>query len=344
MPERLASCLLAVSLLCQPLLAVAQETPATGKQNKSPDTIEQERLGVFRRSIFIVDDAQRIVSESFGNFMGQVDGFFSNAGSDDDAVSNESWARIRIDGIRANAEDFEIDPSLKLRAVLPRTEKRFKLLFSTEEDDAGSAGEVVDGVTSSDTSGRQNASLALRFIRTARDKADVNIDVGVRQRSGKIQTFVRLNTKFRSNLATHWLFSAANSYYHYSKSGFEDRLSFDFRRPVYDREDLFFRTYTEFNWKNHQKGSIIGQTVGFYWQFGAARALALEALAGYHTSLNPGIDDRFRGHEIRFRWRHNVWRPWFFYEVWPSVSWPSINGYNRTEGLLLRAEIIIGQR
>lgn len=343
MPDWRAGWLLFFLLLACSFQIRAEEK-TSDEINRNSETTEEPTLGVFRRSIVIVDDAQRIASERFGNFMGQIDGFFSSAGNDDDAVSNESWARIRFDGVRDSTEDFEFDPSLKLRAVLPQTEQRLKLLFSTEDDDNESNDvEAVGNAGSSGTS-RQNASLALRFIRTARDKADVNLDIGVRQRNGQIQTFARLNTKFRTTLGASWQFSTANSYYYYSKSGFEDRLSFDFRRPLYDREDIFFRTFTEFNWRQRQKGAIVGQTLGLYRQYGATRALAFEALAGYHTSLNTGVSDRFQGHELRIRWRHNVWRPWFFYEVWPSVSWPSTNGYNRAEGLLLRAEIIIGQR
>lgn len=336
--------LLAVILLCYVSSPMAQQRAGSESEESVPDENQEQRLGVFRRSIVIVDDAQRIASERFGNFMGQVDGFFSNAGTDDDAVSNESWARIRLDGVRANGEDFELDPSVKLRAVLPRTERRLKLLFSTEDDDDDPAGDTVASSPAAGGDTSQNASLALRFMRTAREKSDLNFDVGVRRRSGSIQTFVRINTKYRTTLATKWSFSAANSYYNYSKSGYRNTLSLDFRRPLYDKEDLFFRTYTEFNWRKHQKGSLIAHTSGFYWQFGASKALAMEISAGYYTALNTDVTDRFTGHEIRFRWRHNVWRPWFHYEIWPSVAWPSITGYNRTEGILLRAEVMIGKR
>lgn len=301
-----------------------------------PDDAE---MGLVRRSIVVVDDAQRVASERFGSFMGQVDGFFSNAGSNDDAVSNGSWARIRIDGVRANGEDFEIDPSFKLRAVLPRTERKLKLLISTEEDDGGEIGEVQN-VT---TAGNQNASLALRFIRTARTNSDVNLDIGVRQRDGDVQYFGRLNTRFSLELDENWTANAANSYYHYSKSGYENKLSFDFRRLLYSRDNVYFRTYSDFYWEKGQKGARLGHTSGLYWLLSKRRSLALEGLASYYTALNTGIDDRFRGHEFRIRWRHNVWRPWLFYEVWPSVAWPSATRYRQTEGILLRLEVIIGK-
>ncbi|MFK7891956.1 MAG: hypothetical protein AB8B63_14160 [Granulosicoccus sp.] len=324
---------------------LAQES---GAQNSADDVLQNEpgneqSLGVFRRSIVIVDDAQRIASERFGNFMSQVDGFFSNAGSDEDAVSNESWARIRLDGTGARGDSLDLDPSLKLRAVLPRTEQKLKLLFSTEDDEAESV-EGRDSVGTSADNGAQSASLALRFIRTARDTLDVNFDIGLRQRSGQVQTFVRVNNRFRTRLSGNWSFNAANNYYYYSKSGFENRLSFDFRRTLFDRSDRYFRAFSGFDWRHGRKGALFSQTVGAYGRIGLDRALAIEALGSYYTALSGDIRDRFQGHTLRLRWRHNIWRPWFFYEIWPSVSWPSGNDYERTEALLLRAEVIIGQQ
>ncbi|MFK7994967.1 MAG: hypothetical protein AB8B87_12565 [Granulosicoccus sp.] len=348
MRSNVSACFYAGFVLLMSSVVSAQDSGASADEpdtSQRDGTIERqpipdyERLGVMRRSIVIVDDAQRAASERFGSFMGQVDGFFSNAGSNADAVSNGSWARIRIDGVRANDEDFELDPSLKLRAVLPRTERKLKLLISTEDDDALEPGEVQ----SQSSQGNQNVSLALRFIRTARANSDVNIDIGVRQRDGAVQFFGRLNSRYTLDLGRKWVAKAANSYYYYSKSGFENRLSFDFRRLLYAKDNLFFRTYTDFSWEKGQKGSIISHTTGLYWQVSDRRSVALEGLASYHTSINTGISDRFRGHEFRIRWRHNVWRPWFFYEIWPSVSWPSSTGYRQANGFLLRVEVMIGQ-
>jgi len=206
-----ASLAIACVLSCVPFLpqhAVAQASTtqsqadaATSRPQIERQPIpEFERIGVVQRSIIIVDDAQRVASESFGSFMGQVDGFFSNAGSDDDAVSNESWARIRIDGVREYGDGFELDTSVKVRAVLPRTERKLKLLISTEDDD-GEDGGTSDGGAQR---GNQNASFALRFIRGARRNSDVNIDIGARQRDGKFQYFGRLNTRYRLDFNNNW--------------------------------------------------------------------------------------------------------------------------------------------
>ena len=318
--------------------------------NTDRETTDEElwtnpgELSLVRKSIAYVDDTQRVASERFGNFMTQLDGFFSDVTDNEDAVSNGSWARIRLDARRPNGRSWEFKPSLKVRAVLPETERRLKLLVSTEEDDLVVAGNSIEGTQNLQTGGDQNGSVALRFIRTARTKGRVNLDVGFRRRDGTHQVFGRLNTGYRTDLGEVWSAGISNSYYYFSRSGFEDTLSFDFRRALWNRENFYFRSHTEFNWRNGRKGAVIGQTFGLYTQFGEPRSLALEALAAYHTSLSPDIDDRFRGVEYRIRWRHNVWRPWFFYEFWPSVSWPDDRDYRRSYGALLRVEMIIGQR
>jgi len=306
------------------------------KRDPIPDVIDPNFV---QRSIIIVDDAQRVASESFGNFMGQVDGFFSNAGTNEDAVSNDSWARIRLDAVYDGQLGFQFDQSIKVRAVLPQTERKLKLLISTEDED------TQDGdIQAVGAGNNQSGSLALRFVRSAREIGDLDLDLGIRQQDGQLQYFGRLNVRFDLELDNEkWIGKAANSYRHFNKSGFENTLSFDLRRALYAKDGLFFRTYTDFYWEKDRKGAVIGHTTGVYWEVDERRSVAYELLAGYHTALNPDIRDRFQGHQLRIRWRHNIWRPWFYYEIWPSVSWPSINDYQLVNGILLRAEVIIGK-
>ena len=349
-------CLLVVSYGLLVLLAFGQlvhsndQTDLVGiqlAQAVEPESVEElptSRLGVFGQAVDYVDVAQRQASDRFGNFMGQVDGFFGDAGSNDDAVSNRSWARIRLDANKPGGEDIDVGPSFKLRAVLPQTERRFKLLFSTEDNDSELAGENFESALAPGSRDDQNASLAIRFIRTARDTGGLSFDLGIRQRDSEVQYFTLVKSTFKGQMARLWFASASNNYYYFSKSGFENKLAFDFRRPLFSKDDFFFRSNTQFNWRKRQKGSIIGQTLGFYMQFGPRKSFALEALAGYHTALNTGVSDRFRGHEFRIRWRHNIWRPWFFYEVWPAVSWFASNDYEKAYGALVRLEVVIGQQ
>ena len=341
-------CLLALAVLIQ-FGGIADSAAAESDRTETwllepPKNNDDVDVGIVEKATEYVDVAQRQASEGFNNFVIQVDDFFGDATASDSVINNASWARLRLDAKKPADEKIDIKPSLKLRVVLPQTERRFKLLFSTEEDDISVGGDNVGGASGGSTDGDQNASFAIRFIRSARSKVKLNLDLGIRQRDSDLQYFTRLSTGLTRDFGQFWTAGVSNSYYYYNKSGFEDKLTFTFRRAQFVREDVIFRSFTEFNWRNGRSGSIIGQTLGVYKQFGERKSLAFELLAAYHTALSDGLEDRFRGHEFRFRWRHNVWRPWFYYEFWPSVSWPATNNYDQSYGALLRVEMVIGQR
>ena len=302
-----------------------------------------EEPGLFGRMGEAVDSTRDRASERFTDFVSSVDGFFADG--TDSAISNESWARIRVEAVKPGGESLGFDGTVKLRVVLPQAQQRFRLLFSSEDDEVSGVGE--DGVARSprieSESGGQDVSLALRFIRTARATSRVNFDLGLRQRQGLIQLFGRLNTVAESEIGGGWSGRAANSFYYYAKSGYEDRLRLDLSRPLLGRENVYFRTSTGLDWLKGLKGASFSETIGLYGDLGERTAIALEGLAGYSTAVNEGVP-RFRGTQIRVRFRQSVWRPWFFYEVWPSVAWPSSTDYEQVWGGLLRVEVILGQQ
>ena len=313
------------------------ENDSTINREPIPEFVDPSLL---RRSIIMVDDAQRIASERFGNFIGEMDGFFSRAGTNDDAISNESWARIRLDATIDSEDGFDLDPSVKIRLVLPETERKLKLLVSTEDEDGQDSVNVQTAASPTQGNG---ASLALRFARSARENTDVDLDIGLRQKDGSLQFFARVNTRVKLTFGDDWFFTAGNSYRYFVRSGFQNTLEFNFRRLINQKENLYFANSTDFFWEKGQRGAEISHVSGFYWQLGDRRSLALEGLARYDTALNGDATDRFQGSRIRIRWRQNIWRSWFFYEVWPSVAWPSSNDFRQVNGIFLRAEVIIGQ-
>ena len=160
-----------------------QQSLTTGAQRQPiPDDAEPS---IMRRSIIIVDDTQEAASKRLGAFMDQVDGFFSRAGSNDEAETNGSWARIRVEGIRVEGEGFKLDTSVKIRAVFPNTERKLKLLISTEDDENTERSDVQQVPEGADETG----SVALRFIRNFREVGDVNLDIGVRRRDRRCANF-----------------------------------------------------------------------------------------------------------------------------------------------------------
>ncbi len=321
------------------LAADSTINPKGGLQSKE----NADQAGVLSSVGGAVDGVQQQASERFNRFVIQLDDFFSA----DEAPGevNKSWARLRLDTIENSQQDLNFKASVKLRIVLPRAQQRFRLLLSSDDDgqsDSDGGASDVNSVSGNQSEDR-NVSLALRFIRTARKSSSLNFDLGVRARDQKVQLFARISATNRQELGSGWTSRISNDWFHYSSSGYENKLRFDFRRQLFVRGAVFFRTSTGFNWRKGRKGAGIGETLGVYSELSPTSALAVEALASYSTALNGENLRRYEGAELRLRFRQNIWRPWFFYEVWPTIYWPSTNDYEPVYGGLIRIEVVIGQ-
>ena len=287
-----------------------------------------------------VDGAHENVNSRFKNFVNQVDGFIGTR-SDGEYI-NDSWARVRLDTIKPDAGDTEVKAKIKLRLVLPQSQQRFRLLLSSGDDDQSVAGTDAaqrEQLEKDD----EDVALALRFLRNVREQSSVKFDVGARWRDDTAQVFGRLGAVVERPLGEHWSSTTSNDLYHYSESGYENRLRFDFRRLLFDSNRLYLHNSTEIRWLKGQKGASIGGISGIYADRGPKAAYAFEVLANATTSLREGSDDYYQGTELRLRIRRNAFRPWLFFEIWPSVSWSSSNNFDRAYGGRVRVEMNFGR-
>lgn len=288
--------------------------------------------------ITIVDDVHTNVSQRFSDFVGQIDEFFGEDLELDEA--NESWFRVRLDARSLEDEDPEFKGNIKLKLVLPSTEKRLRLLLSTEEEDTREPNSrPTSRPAQNDDNG--NVSLALRFLRDIREDSGLRFDVGARVRDKRAQTFARIGAFIRRPVDLNWKATLSNNAVYYDKSGFEDKLTLKLARYLDQNKRVLFLNSTQFAWTEGNKGAGISQQVGVYRQLSDAASVAVEFQVGALTAPAKG-EKRFRGGELRFRLRQNIWRPWFFYELTPSLSWPAEEDYRALYGGLIRIEVIFG--
>jgi len=268
---------------------------------------ENSKPGTLSRAGSLVDEAHGNVSDRFSRFIVQIDDFIG-AGESGEQL-NTSWARVRIDTAKPGAEKLKLAATVKLRIVLPQSQQRFRLLVSSEDDE---------------------------------DRFRLNYDVGARYKDDKAQLFGRFIAGYKRDSMLGFTNTFTNNYTYFSASGYQNSFRIDSRRTFFGRESLYFRNTIELSWRKGNSGAGIGETIGFYADLGKRRALALEGITGYATSLNDDIEDKYRGAELRIRYRQNIWRPWLYYEIWPSVSWSSSNNYERAYGGLFRVEVTLG--
>jgi len=286
----------------------------------------------------IVDDVHRQVSRGLTDFIDQIDDFF---GDDLDLnQANESWARLRLDAIALEDEDTEFKANVKLKLVLPNTERRLRLLLSTEEDDTRDPGaEPSSRPQTNEDSG--NVSLALRFLRDIKENAGLRFDIGARVRDDEAQAFGRIGAFIRRPIDQNWSVTLSNNAIYFSESGFEDQLTLKFDRFLGQERKLFLLASTQFAWSEDSKGAGVSQRFGLYREVSDHTSIAMEIDLKALTSPDTG-EKRFREGELRFRLRQNIWRPWFFYELIPSINWPAEQDFIGLYGGTIRVEVIFG--
>lgn len=313
------------------------------KESESRDSAGGGKTGIVMPEVLnnvntLADSAHRATSDSFNRFVLSVDDFFGDAESEDE--TNRSWGHLRFDRVKSADENAELKVRLKLRVVLPRTERRLRLLVSTEESDAdGTPNQTGLDAETED----QNIALALRFVRSFTDQVKVKFDVGSRTRDRKVQIFGRISASNTIKLARGWTQRISNNFYLYSSSGYQNRFRLSFQRPFTGQPNVLFRSTTSIEGTEGTSGASINETIGFYVNVSERTALAFEGLYDFVTSEDDELDTHYLGSEYRIRFRQTVWRPWFYYELWPTVSFPASTDYRQEYGGLVRAEFLFGQ-
>ncbi len=284
-----------------------------------------------------IDEAHKEASELLNIFASQLDNYFAE--DIDVNKTNDTSATIQLDFSDPGDNNFSIKGKLKLRLVLPRSQRRVRLLLDVDDEDNEDNNRLSSSLPSTEED--RNLSLALRFIRKARAGASFNVDIGARRHDSKFQGFARLRASLESQNEEGWSSKVNNDYRQFYSSGYWNRLSFDFWQNILKDSDMVFRTSTSFKWENTDPGGRIDQTLGLYKELKEGSFLALEGLAGYNTSPEDNAEEYYDGHELRLRYRRKAFRPWFHFEVWPSLYWSDFNADPKF-GALIRTEVRFG--
>ena len=289
----------------------------------------------------LLDNMHGFISLGFSDFVNNLDGLFG--GVERESGRNKSWFRLRTDVIRFEGDSFRIRPNVKLRLVLPNTEERVRVLLSTEDEDNLEPGQVRTTTTLSDED--SNVSLALRFLRSVRDKEVFKLDFGVRFRDDELQLFGRINASRRlfTSENEQTAVTLINNFWFFSADGYENRLRLDVNQRFYRLPRSLLLSRSELIFRNGIGGADFVQRFGFFNELESGYLIGFENIYDFDSSPGDG-EGELRSIEARARVRRSIWRDWFFYEVRPRVRWEADNNFSARYGLQLRAEVFVGPK
>lgn len=263
-----------------------------------------------------------------------VDSFFSP----DDSFDGQPGTLVRLiggHGWRDDGTSFS-DSQVKARVVLPGTEERLSLIFTGDEDQLEDNTELGrDPSRERDQSGFQSA---LRWA--ARNSRRINLDADVGIRSG-FNSFTRLRYRYRKPLSDHGLwFRFTQEGVWETDRGWRLVSTTEFDRPLTDQVKgrlSASATWSEQNIDDN-RGVFVNQGAALFVQFNPRAGATI--YSNVESVTRP--QHRVEAYRMGARYRHSVWRKWFFYELEPFVNWPKENDYQPISGIVLRLEIQMG--
>ena len=147
-----------------------------------------------------------------------------------------------------------------------------------------------------------------------------------------------------------WAGRSEGRFYYYTDTGVRVDLRQYFEHKI--SKDWFFRSRTRAQYFEEEGSDIFPeQRFTLFQRLGYHSALAYEALAEIIPDDDNVFDDdellvepqdKCNQVQVRLRYRRNVWRPWFFFEIWPIVAWTEQRDYETTLAARVRLEFLFG--
>ncbi|MCK0152518.1 hypothetical protein MWU49_02280 [Alcanivorax sp. S6407] len=266
-----------------------------------------------------------------------VDGFFVGP---NDVYSDQPGTQVRVIGASRFQEHDGDNRELKVRArvELPNAQERLSLMFRNDDDTSDELRNDLDSRPEEVGENNTGYRAALRWMVNMPERMDVDLDAGVRS---ELTTFVRARYRYvkpiGNTLAT---FRFTEKVYWEDPDGFGANSLFEIDRPFTDRSTIRFASEweksEEFN--ELKRDWYFNQSASVYFRLG--RQSGIGASVGFDGFTRPVSTIQTVRTSVRFR--RNIWRPWFFYEVEPYVFWPREENYKGVSGIVLRLELQAG--
>ncbi len=310
--------------------AVTATTEATNDPLTQAETIEQAVLEEIviepradRSKQWLVDRIDDL-SEGLDVFFVQY--FFNEEVFEDDIGGNR--AVIAIDSRREIGGDVTYKLTGKLKLELPNTNKRMKLLVSSEDDSEYE-------INKQPIQNIQNASYstAVRFILNERSAWQSDIDVGFRG-GLPLNPYSRFRAR-RYGDSFGWQHRFTQSFYYRYIDGWGETTELRYDKNIFKGNLVVFNTEADYLIKNDYFD--IKSDITLYHKIDET------AVAAYHIGV---VGDTDKGAIISsyytgVKYRKLIYKDWVYASVTPQIEWNRDREYRRMWVLMFNFEAIL---
>lgn len=256
-----------------------------------------------------------------------IDSFFSDPDYEAEVVSSQFRLRPEVSWRSEQGWDGTLKASFKLK--LPNLERKVSLVGGSSDFD-----EEYDAAVDDDI---REPAIGLQFFGKEREKWGTSISVGIK--FNDFAGFLGPRFRYMTDLTERTSFRFVQKILWQTNNEWQFRSRFDYNFAVNDR--FFFRQMVDARWRGEysdEEGLRTRVSSFLTRRLRNAAGLQSEATVIFHTEPDTHVDEYL----LAFRYRKQIWKEWFYYEIVPQVSWEHEFDYKTNPGIRLRIEVFYG--
>lgn len=275
-------------------------------------------------------------SRGFSSVAKSIDRFLSGADKETvEALDNKSYLRLTLGGTQFKGGRFVEHNKLRLKLDLPGTEHRWKLIFSSEDEQDSSVSEQTTGVFENDRIiGDKNTTGAFRYMLAEYKRWKFDADLGLKT-PFPVDPFVRLRAKRSMTLNNNWHARFGQRLYYYHRRQFISDTYLHFDKPLSEQYTLRHNLRARFTDKMNTWEASETVTLTHYLNSRYTLDYSLGAIA--LSQPGPRLNTIF----TYLKLRHRLYKDWLFISFQPGLNFFREDHYKLSPSFGLQLELLL---
>jgi len=281
----------------------------------------------------MVDKAHQSVSKSIANLSDNIDSFFADNKHED--VPNRSKLKISFDTYFREGRGPYVIPELNYQLVLPRTEKRLRLVFENENEDKKSeTSKVRTNQTRNNNANDNRTSAGLRYM-VEKSGIEFYSDAGIIVNIPPV-VFTKFTAK-KTIEFTNWILKVNEQIKWVNNKGLTSDLDLDFDKQL--TRKYLLRMVNNTFWNDTDYVIRFENGPSLFHRISDEKALSYHA----HVITVNEPDFVVENYLLQVTYRQLAYSNWLYFSISPFVNFPRTENFHRTPGLVVGFDAIFGK-
>lgn len=297
------------------------------------ETVSEEDAtsGWWNRSLKSLEKFRDNTTEDYSALSASIDEFFY--GEELENIDSDSHLKLELQNTFYKSGEIKQDVKLRAKLDLPNTEKKFKLIFSSDAEKEESLEERVSNDASGERIKANDSFAGVEYKPDSEEsKWDKSLTGGIKLRS-PLLPFVKYDLDNKWRLSELWTSEFEQTFWYLDDEGFGETSELKFTRPITESYRLKISSEVEFRDRDNTfYYDIILSTIH--------RLNPVSSIEYYVGSLGESQPtNQITRHVLGANYRKLLHEDWLFLNIEPGLSFPREENWKPQPSFSLELQI-----